>query len=391
MKILFLISRFLDGGIDTVLVEYLNALCSLTEHEVTLAIGLKMNEAEVFLSRIDKKVRVEYLVDQDWLTSYKRKKHHHQENALLGAFDEICLNPLRRLQMHNRLRKLSKDMDVVIDFDACFGSFMLDIPSKVRKIMWFHFSIKTESERAPKRILRLEKRFERYDRIVLISDAMLEEAVTFIPQYKDRYCRIYNCINKEVAFAKSVADCDTGKEPYLLAVERLEESQKDITSLVKAYSVLKKKKPDAPLLYIIGEGKSRGEIEELIDRLNLGDYIRLLGFVSNPYPWIRNAEMVVHSSKFEGLPTVLIEALILGKVIISSDCPTGPDEILSHGESGVLVPVGDYMAFAEAVLKVLDDTEVKNRILPNAAKHSMNFLPDNSIRELERIICEAKG
>ena len=70
MSLLFLISRFLDGGIDTVLVEYLNGLCRYTSHDVTLAIGMKMNEAEVFLPRISPKVKIEYLVDSDMLTAY---------------------------------------------------------------------------------------------------------------------------------------------------------------------------------------------------------------------------------------------------------------------------------------------------------------------------------
>lgn len=336
MKHLFLISRFLDGGIDTVLIEYLNGLCRYTHHDITLAIGMKMNEAEVFLPRISPKVRIEYLVENDMLTAYKRAKHRRRKNALHGAFDEILLNPLRRCIMRRKIKELAGKNDVVVDFDSCFSSFMDAVPEKVRKIMWFHFSLAAEACRAPKRIKRLKKKIHRYDKVVLIADAMLEEARRMMPEHQEKFCRIYNCLNEETLIRKAseAPDSEKAEKPFFLAVERLEETQKDLTTLFKAYAHLRSTATDidVPALYIIGEGKSRPYLESLIHSLGMESHILLLGFKANPYPWMKAAVSLIHSSKFEGLPTVLVEGLMLGKVIISTNCPTGPAEILAEEE-----------------------------------------------------------
>ena len=398
MKFLFLISRFLDGGIDTVLVEYLNAMVRLTDHEVTLAITLKMNEAEVFLSRIDRRVKIEYLVDEDWLTAYKRKKHHHQKNALLGAADEIVLNPIRRMLTKQRLAKLSREMDVVIDFDACHASFIDVVPKDAKTFVWFHFSLEHEARRSPKRMKRLGRQFAKYDKIVLIADAMLEEARRLYPQYADKYCRIYNCLNKELIEQKATEKEDDERinKPFVLAVERLEENQKDITTLIKAYAKFLSvqqaiSNPSSlipnPYLYIIGEGRSRADLERLIADLHLEDKVHLLGFKSNPYPWMKASQMLVHSSKFEGLPTVLIEGMLLKKFVICTDCPTGPVEILDHGKAGILVPMNEVDAFAEAIQEGLKDTSERKAMLADAAEHSKLFLPETSIHDLLKL-CE---
>ena len=91
------------------------------------------------------------------------------------------------------------------------------------------------------------------------------------------------------------------------------------------------------------------DLMKQVHLLNLENDIVFLGLHKNPYPWIRASRLFVLSSKFEGLPTVLIEALSLEKTIISSNCPTGPKEILDNGKAGVLVPVMDEVAMAEAI------------------------------------------
>ncbi len=390
MKILFLISRFLDGGIDTVLVEYLNGLCRYTGHDITLAIGMKMNKAEVFLPRISPEVRIEYLVENDTLTAYKRAKHHRRKNTLHGAFDEIVLNPLRRCIMRRRLKELSRESDVVVDFDSCFSSFMDIVPEKVKKIMWFHFSLAAEASRAPKRIKRLRKNIRHYDKVVLIADAMLEEAKRMMPEHKEKFCRIYNCLNKDTVIKKSGEPLDDkmAAKPFFLAVERLEESQKDLTTLFKAYAHLRSTTADfdVPALYIIGEGKSRTYLESLIRSLGMESHIRLLGFRPNPYPWMKAAQALVHSSKFEGLPTVLAEGLMLGKVIISTDCPTGPSEILAKGRAGLLTPVGDVHALSDAMRRGMTDKELRDRLIMEGKSHCRLFLPEHSIADFNRII-----
>ena len=105
---------------------------------------------------------------------------------------------------------------------------------------------------------------------------------------------------------------------------------------------------------ILGEGPDRYKLEALIDELGLTNEIALPGFISNPYAFMSKASVFVLSSLYEGLPTVLIEAIAVGKAVISTDCPSGPAEILDSGKYGCLVPVSDIKALAEAILTTLD-------------------------------------
>ena len=95
---------------------------------------------------------------------------------------------------------------------------------------------------------------------------------------------------------------------------------------------------------------------------DLQEYIKLLGVKKNPYPWIKNSKLLVHSSRYEGFGLVLVEALILGKVVISSNCKVGPREILNNGEYGSLVEVGDYNAMAQEILELLQENPKERKI-----------------------------
>lgn len=386
-NILFLVSRFLDGGIDTVLVEYVNSMVRLTDHNVTLAIGLDYGrDAEVFLKRIDERVEVKHIISNNILTYRKRHAHHNKKNALVSFTDEAALNYVRRRIEKHRIKKLINAHDVVIDFDSCHASY---IPVKCEKtrIAFYHFSLAKEMERKPRRLKRFLKRLTHYDHVVTISDAMMQEAVSLCPNDSEKFCRIYNCIDIDKLQQKASCADEAVKTapPYILAVERLEESQKDLTTLINAYAIAYSREPSLPHLFIIGEGRSRGELEQLIKSKRLEERVRLLGFKSNPLPWIKNARFIVHSAKFEGLPTVLIEALLLEKLIVSTDCPTGPREILNHGKAGILTPVGDADALADAIISATAADAATGAIIENIRCHKALFLPESSISKLQSL------
>ncbi|MGL5051683.1 MAG: glycosyltransferase, partial [Fusobacteriaceae bacterium] len=141
-------------------------------------------------------------------------------------------------------------------------------------------------------------------------------------------------------------------------------------------------------LYIVGDGPDRKEIEELIVENNLEGNIKLLGKRKNPYLWMKNSKLFVHSSKYEGLPTVLIEAMICSKIIVSSDCPTGPAEILKGGHAGALFKVGDYNKLGSILENILKDPiQIKNynKIMENRV---LEFKSDFVIKEYEELINE---
>lgn len=142
-----------------------------------------------------------------------------------------------------------------------------------------------------------------------------------------------------------------GQPPVLLAVGRLT-AQKDFPTLLRAFARVRRER-EARLL-ILGEGEERGALEALAGQLGLSDSVRLPGFAANPYACMSRAALFVLSSRWEGLPTVLIEALACGLPIVSTDCRSGPQEILAGGRFGALVPVRDEQALARAILAALD-------------------------------------
>ena len=142
-----------------------------------------------------------------------------------------------------------------------------------------------------------------------------------------------------------------GEPPVILGVGKLE-VQKDFPTLIRAFAQLRQVRPAR--LMILGWGPDRPKLEALIKELSLEQDVSLLGYVNNPYPYMAKASVFVLSSAWEGLPTVLIEAMAVGTPMVSTDCPSGAAEILGNGKYGLLTPVGDSQALAEGILEVLD-------------------------------------
>lgn len=138
-----------------------------------------------------------------------------------------------------------------------------------------------------------------------------------------------------------------GQPPVVLAVGRLT-AQKDFPTLLRAFAAARQQREAR--LVILGEGPDRPMLEGMVKRLGLVDDVALPGFVHNPYAFMSRAALYVLSSRWEGLPTVLIEALFCRLPVIATDCPSGPREILAGGHYGRLVPVADTTAVAEALV-----------------------------------------
>lgn len=141
-----------------------------------------------------------------------------------------------------------------------------------------------------------------------------------------------------------------GQPPVILGVGRLTE-QKDFQTLIRAFAKVIEIQ-DARLM-ILGTGEDRNKLNNLVKELGLVDNVHFAGFSNNPYPYIAKSAVFVLSSLWEGLPTVIIEAMALGTPVVATDCPGGSAEILSGGKYGELVPMGDSNAMAQAILKVL--------------------------------------
>jgi glycosyltransferase involved in cell wall biosynthesis len=141
-----------------------------------------------------------------------------------------------------------------------------------------------------------------------------------------------------------------GEPPVILGAGRLT-PQKSFPTLIRAFADVRRQRPAR--LMILGEGPDRPALEALTHDLGLTQDVALPGFRDNPLAFMARAGVFVLSSAWEGLPTVLIEALAAGTAVVATDCPSGPREILQDGRFGALVPVGDATALAKAVLAAL--------------------------------------
>lgn len=189
------------------------------------------------------------------------------------------------------------------------------------------------------------------DGIVAVSKGVAVDLSKQINLPLDKIQVIYNPIVTPELFEKSSTPIEhpwfqAGEPPVLLAVGRLT-IQKAFDVLIRAFALVRK---DIPVrLLILGEGEQRHALQGLINKLGLEQDACLLGFVPNPYPYMAHAAAFILSSRWEGLPTVLVEAMSLGTPIVSTDCPSGPREILADGKFGQLVPVDDPSALAAAI------------------------------------------
>ena len=185
---------------------------------------------------------------------------------------------------------------------------------------------------------------------------------------------IYNPLNfdeiKQQSKLKSAKIYNSTKNLRILNIGRFTE-QKDQITFLKALNIVKDHiKIEA---VIIGRGLLKKELINYINRNHLSNFVKVRNFVSNPYPLIKQTELFILSSKYEGLPNVLLEALTLKKFVISSNCSTGPKEILLNGKGGLLFKVGDYKQLAKKIIYYHQNKKVCQKLLNKSFERLKRF------------------
>lgn len=255
--------------------------------------------------------------------------------------------------------------------------------SKTRALVVEHNSLSAVAEHAEKWVERQRPLWMRLfyllaDEIIAVSHDLAREMADLagIPNTKIRV--IYNPIVSANLQQKAAQYNDhpwmkDPSVPLVLAVGRLT-PQKDFTTLLRAFALLRQNQ--MARLLILGEGPQRQSLERMVIELGITDTVELSGYIENPYPYIANAEVFVLSSAWEGLPSVLIEALALGTQVVSTNCPTGPEEILNHGRYGQLTPVGDSSALSEAISMAIEKPLPTGRLVERAQVFSVEKAVD---------------
>lgn len=182
-------------------------------------------------------------------------------------------------------------------------------------------------------------------------------------------------------------DLPKGADPnkkWAIAMGRLV-YQKNFELLLSAFDKISDRYPDWQLL-IFGEGEKRKELEDLRDKLGLGDRVLLPGQTNNPIAFLKAAKIFILSSRWEGLPAVLFEALACGLPVVSTDCPSGPREIIRDGLDGILVPSEDMLALATAMDSLMSDEQKRQHLAAHTPEVKERFSLEKIAEKWEELL-----
>jgi GalNAc-alpha-(1->4)-GalNAc-alpha-(1->3)-diNAcBac-PP-undecaprenol alpha-1,4-N-acetyl-D-galactosaminyltransferase len=197
---------------------------------------------------------------------------------------------------------------------------------------------------------------------------------------------IYNplAVKKEYSADVELPEKLNFNKKTVVAMGRLTE-QKGFDILLTAFADIAEKHQDWQLL-ILGEGELRQELEALRDQLGIRDRVVMPGLVNNPFPILKHAHLFVLSSRYEGFGNVIIEAMACDLPVISTDCPSGPGEIIINGENGILVPNQDQNSLAQAMTSLMSDSERRKQLTATAQKSLHRFNIDTIISQWEDLL-----
>jgi len=353
LKIGFCINSLEMGGAERLLVDIVNTLYETKNYEIHILTKLKSNS--YFFNLIKDKIKYDFLLE---------KKSE-------GFFSKTRDSILKKINF----KKFSDKVDIIIDFlDGDFFSYIERIKNK-EKIIWLHLSYEKLKIRK-----KIDKKLSAYNKIIVIADDMEKELLDARKDLKN-ICKIDNFVDYQEIDKKLNEELKIDfdfNQKYFLTVCRLNEEQKDVKTLIEAFSLYKGDEK----LVIAGDGPDRKMLEDLCIEKNIKDKVIFLGMIDNPFIFMKNSQAFILSSKVEGFGLVLVEALYCGTKVISSDCPTGPRQILLNGEAGELFEVSN-------VAELLNKLEIIHNKEYNKAKIEETlerYTKENFINNFRKVI-----
>ncbi|WP_050453966.1 glycosyltransferase [Candidatus Burkholderia verschuerenii] len=369
---LFHIVDFGDGGIESSLIQWLRVF-DRERFTVTLSVMHPSPALENrFRALVPPDVTIEILADRDWLNYFQARRYEHRLSKL-GRVGRDVFNTLAvRPYVKRRVEALARTHALIVDYDMSlrrlagqFGAAWLGVN---------HFSFDARLANRPRRKRRLATQFARYHGVAALNQHMADEARAMFGDGLQRLFVLPNAIDIQRIRANGETrvepPCDA---PYIVSVARLDEIQKDHRTLLRAYARLIRDPAIREDLVIVGDGAFRGELEALTKELDIASRVHFMGYRNNPHALVSGAQLQVLSSRYEGMPMVLLEALALGKPVIASDCPTGPREILGDGRFGTLFAIGAVDELADAMRRILTDDALRDEMKTRALERAQEY------------------
>lgn len=339
VRLLFVLPTLKGGGAERVVCNLMNGL-NKDIFEINLFL---FNKKGVYWNLIDKEINI-------FLAS---KKENISKFSIMSS---LC--------------KISKDMDIIVASMELMPTYMAVIVAMLLRkkvIGWVHINIdnilndKNKVIRFLHRNILLKFFYNKLDRIIAVSNGAKENISKYL---NDRNVNKVECIYNPIKI-NEIKDKSKEKieekieNPFIIGIGRLER-QKNFILLIKAYRILLDRGIKHNLI-ILGQGSQKEYLVNEVKKLNMEEKVKFLGFKENPYKYLNQADVFVQSSIYEGLPTVLIEALVLNVPVVATNCPDGAKEILDNGEYGLLVKMNDEKALADAIEKVLNDRDLQKK------------------------------
>ncbi|PSR10051.1 MAG: hypothetical protein DA408_00225 [Bacteroidetes bacterium] len=233
--------------------------------------------------------------------------------------------------------------------------------------------------------------YQQAHEIISISKIMKQELESYLnlKAYQHKHRIIYNPhdIEKIISLSQHqvAAFSFAPEKKYLISAGRLF-AGKRVDDIIKALAIIRKERPEVELI-VVGDGEDLEYLQQVAAELGLSADVHFLGFQSNPFAYMAQADLFIMASESEGLPNIIIESLACSTPVISSDCISGPREILSpnsnielqltdrieYAKNGVLFPVGAIPLLAEAVIRLLDDDDLRNQYMERSLARARDF------------------
>lgn len=260
-------------------------------------------------------------------------------------------------KIRRAVKELSPDVVIFVD-SLLFLFFRPFIPKKIKQIVWEHFNWTTVFSPSAKifRMTARRRAAEKADACVVLTEA--DKRLWEQNTKSSRIHCIANMVREDVLKTSEKQTSLLQRKKQVLCVGRLE-YQKNIPELIEIWSLVEKDFPDWQLT-IVGDGSERNLVEAKIDECEVKQVV-LAGLQSNVFDYYNDSQILVMSSRFEGLPLALIEGLFFGLPEISYNCPYGPDEIICDGNNGFVIQHGDKNAFAENLKRLTADADLRQR------------------------------
>lgn len=381
MKILIIHKWLVAGGVERILTNYAKILYTLN-HKVDIII--KYNLENDFFKQDLKFYNLDYIFKESDYDSFLLANNLRKKSLLRKLHYEF-LKLFYKIKFSRKVKSVIAEYDVIINFSDCLDFLIKDGKINKKTIRWIH----SQLDPNPKNIIKSKLVFSKHDLVIAICHDMKEKIINLLSYNEKNIEVLFNPININELEEKSKLIDEKAinllESPFLLQVSRLCHG-KGHFELLDIYKKLK----DLGIthkLYFIGDGENKALLEEKIKKLGLENDCLLLGEIKNPYPYFKHADLFVHTSESEGLPTVLLESMALGTPVVAVDCPTGPAEILGRNhEYGYLIDMHDKENFVNTVYHLLNNKDILDSYSKKAIQRSLDFSEEKIAIQLEYLL-----